>query len=40
MIKDYKYILKLFDGNNDIKKITETFLETYVKEEKKIGSNP
>ncbi len=38
-IKDYKYMLKLFDDDNNIKKITKSFLETYLKEEKKLGSN-
>ena len=34
-IKDYNYMLKLFDGENDIRKITETFYKIYLKEQKK-----
>ena len=32
-------MLKLFDGNSDIKKVTETFLKTHIEEQKKLGDN-
>ena len=38
-IKDFQYMLRLFDGNNDMIKITNSFLKPYIKEQKKLGQN-
>ncbi len=38
-IKDFRYMLRLFDGNNDMIKITNSFLKPYIKEQKKLGHN-
>ena len=32
-------MLKLFDGNNDMIKITKSFLKPYIREQKKLGHN-
>ena len=38
-IKDFQYMLRLFDGNNDMIKITNSFLKPYIREQKKLGNN-
>tara|TARA_B100001057_G_scaffold177570_1_gene178396 strand:- start:3587 stop:3949 length:363 start_codon:yes stop_codon:yes gene_type:complete len=38
-IKDMKYMLKLFDGNDDMINITKSFLKPYLMEQKKLGHN-
>ena len=38
-IKDFKYMLKLFDGNKDMIKIIKSFLKPYIKEQKKLEHN-
>ena len=38
-IKDFNYMLKLFDGNKDMIKIIKSFQKPYIMEQKKLGHN-
>ncbi len=38
-IKDFNYVLKLFDGNKDMIKIIKSFQKPYIMEQTKLGHN-